>query len=133
MKMKHKISIATIVVLGVASGLIGGKYFQEGKEIISTNGTVRYVPLEGGFYGIETDKGEKYLPFNLPEEFEKDGLRVWFKAEPKRDTTIHMWGKPVEILEIKLIEKMQNTSQIKVAILYERITCLLYTSPSPRD
>ena len=126
MKMKHKISIATIVVLGVASGLIGGKYFQEGKEIISTNGTVRYIPLEGGFYGIETDKGEKYLPFNLPEEFEKDGLRVWFKAEPKRATTIHMWGKPVEILEIKLIEKMQNTSQIKVAILYERITDGLY-------
>ena len=65
MKMKHKISIATIVVLGVASGLIGGKYFQEGKEIISTNGTVRYIPLEGGFYGIETDKGEKISTFQF--------------------------------------------------------------------
>ncbi|RKZ02381.1 MAG: hypothetical protein DRQ10_00100, partial [Candidatus Hydrothermota bacterium] len=126
MRIKNKILFITIVILASASGLIGRKYLQGEKEIISTNGTVRYIPLEGGFYGIETDKGEKYLPFNLPDEFKKDGLRVWFKAKPKEAATFHMWGKPVEILEIKSIEKMQDPSQIKVAILYERITDGLY-------
>ena len=125
-KMKNKILTATIVVLVLAPYLAGWGYFQEEKEIISTNGTIKYVSLEGGFYGIESDKGEKYLPLNLPEEFKKDGLRVWFKAKPKRVTGIYMWGKPVEILEIKLVEEIQNLSQIKVAILYERITDGVY-------
>jgi len=94
-------------------------------NIFFTNGIIKYIPLEGGFYGIETDKGEKYIPLNLPEEFKKDGLKVWFKAKPKKVATIQMWGKPIEILEIKLIE-VQNLSQIKVAILYERITDGIY-------
>ena len=144
--------ILEILVILLLSAFLMGCNSQKTseKEIISGNGTIKYIPLEGGFYGIETEKGEKYLPLNLPEEFKEDGLKVWFKAKPKKDKTIQMWGTPVEILEIKLIE-VQNPSQIKVAILYERITdgiyhpskirtykdlvkiCLLYTSPSPRD
>ncbi|MCD6192352.1 MAG: hypothetical protein J7L26_02650, partial [Candidatus Aminicenantes bacterium] len=124
--MKSKIWPVSIVVLVLAPHFIGWGDFQGGKEIISTNGTIKYVSLEGGFYGIETDKGEKYLPLNLPEEFKKDGLRVWFKAKLKRVTTIYMWGEPVEILEIKLIQTTQNLSQIKIAILYERITDGIY-------
>ncbi|MCD6563489.1 MAG: protease complex subunit PrcB family protein, partial [Thermoproteales archaeon] len=77
------------------------------EEVISANGTIEYISLEGGFYGIVTDEGEKYLPLNLPEEFKKEGLRVWFKAKPKNVATNQMWGKPIEILEIKLI-KVQN-------------------------
>ena len=103
--------------------LIGWK--SQEKTIIEI-GTIKYIWLEGGFYGIITDKGGKYLPVNLPEKFKKDGLKVWFKAKPKKIVTIQMWGKPVEILEIKLIEKIQNLSQIKVAILYERITDGIY-------
>jgi len=98
-------------------------YFQKTseEEVISANGTIEYISLEGGFYGIVTDEGEKYLPLNLPEEFKKDGLRVWFKAKPKNVATIQMWGKPIEILEIKLI-KVQNLSQIKVAVQYRYVT-----------
>ena len=123
--MKNKILTAIIAILVLASSLIGLKYFQGEKEIISAKGTIKYIPLEGGFYGIETDKGEKYLPVNLPQEFKKDGLKVWFKAKQKKTITIYQWGKPVEILKIKLIEA-QNLSQIKVAILYERITGGIY-------
>ena len=83
--------------------------------ILERVGTIKYIPLEGGFYGIETDKGEKYLPLNLPAEFKKDGLKVWFKAKLKKGATIQMWGKPVEILEIQKVEKkkVKNLSQIK--------------------
>ena len=72
-------------------------------------------------YGIVTDEGEKYLPLNLPEEFKKDGLRIQFKAKPKKVATNQMWGKPIEILEIKLIE-VQDLSQIKVAVQYRYVT-----------
>ena len=113
------ITVAILMVL-LAFIFIGWKFFGKG-EIISATGTIKYIPLEGGFYGIETEKGEKYLPLNLPAEFKKDGLKVWFKAKPRRGATIQMWGKPVEILEIKVIEETKNLSQIKVAILYERI------------
>jgi len=126
MKVNNKILITTVVVLVLASSLIGGEYFQGEKEMVFATGTIKYIPIEGGFYGIITEKAERYLPVNLPEEFKKDGLRVWFKAKPKKVATIHMWGKPIEILEIKPIEKMPNLSQIKVAILYERITDGIY-------
>ena len=93
------------------------------EKIITEIGTIKYIQLEGGFYGIVTEKGEKYLPINLKEEFKEDGLRIWFKARPKKVATIQMWGKPIEILEIQKIreKKVKNFSQIKVAVLYERI------------
>jgi len=124
-KTEYILITATILVVLLASIFIGWKFFGKG-EIIAATGTIKYIPLEGGFYGIETDKGEKYLPLNLPAEFKEDGLKVWFKAKPRRGATIQMWGKPVEILEIKLIEKTQSLSQVKVAVLYERISDLIY-------
>jgi len=94
------------------------------EEIIFAKGTIRYIPLEGGFYGIETDRGERYFPLNLKAELKKDGLRVWFKAKIRKDAaTIHMWGKQIEILQIKQIKDLRQT---RVAILYQRITDGIY-------
>ncbi len=116
--------------------LLLGCTFQGGQGIIELTGTVKYVPLEGGFYGVVTDKGEKYYPLNLPDEFREDGLRINFKAKVRKDVvTIQMWV-PVEILKIeKLPQTQQNQSykelevkakeklrRVRVASLYERIT-----------
>jgi heat shock protein HslJ len=61
-------------------------------------GTVRFIELEGGFYGIITPEGDNYLPLNLPREFQVDGLKVTFSAREERDVaTIVMWGTPVRI------------------------------------
>jgi heat shock protein HslJ len=61
-------------------------------------GTVRFIELEGGFYGIITPEGDNYLPLNLPEEFQVDGLQVTFSAREERDvSTVFMWGTPVRI------------------------------------
>ena len=61
-------------------------------------GTVRFIELEGGFYGIITPEGDNYLPLNLPKEFQVDGLQVTFSAREERDvSTIAMWGTPVRI------------------------------------
>jgi len=121
--MNKKIPIA-IMILGITllSFLICWNFQNISfSEVISANGTIEYIPLEGGFYGIVTDEGEKYLPLNLPEEFKKDGLRIWFKAKPKKIATNQIWGKPIEILEIKLIE-VQDLSQIRVAVQYRYVT-----------
>ena len=68
----------------------------------SAQGTVRYIDLEGGFYGIITPTGQKYLPMNLAPEFRVDGLPVEFSARERQDiSTTAMWGIPVELISIR--------------------------------
>ena len=63
----------------------------KGSGAFKARGTVRYIPLEGGFYGIIADDGKKYLPLNLPEKYKHDGLRVCFRAKLRKDVaTISM-------------------------------------------
>jgi len=65
-------------------------------------GTVRYIELEGGFYELVADDGEKYDPLNLPAEYRKDGLRVKFQISEKKDiVSFHMRGKIVEVVRIE--------------------------------
>ena len=65
-------------------------------------GTVLYIPIEGGFYGLIADDGTKYDPTNLAEEYKQNGLRVKFKVNPKKGVaSIHMWGTIVEIMKIE--------------------------------
>jgi hypothetical protein len=65
-------------------------------------GEVRYNNLEGGFYELVADGGERYDPVNLPDEYKKDGLRVKFQIREKRDMVgIHMVGKIVEVVKIE--------------------------------
>jgi len=71
-----------------------------GKEV-KTEGCVKFIELEGGFYGIITTDGTFYLPLNLPEKYQVDGLEVSFTARTAPDTaTIQMWGIPVTIVSI---------------------------------
>jgi len=65
-------------------------------------GTVTFVDLEGGFYGIHGDDGEDYYPVQLDEEYRVNGLRVSFEFEPAKEVvTIHMWGTPVTLTYIE--------------------------------
>jgi len=68
----------------------------------TATGTVTHVELEGGFYGIVTDDGARYLPLDLSEEYRTDGMRVTFTAVPAEDTaTIQQWGTPIRITAIE--------------------------------
>ncbi|MBN2572339.1 MAG: protease inhibitor I42 family protein [Ignavibacteriales bacterium] len=72
-------------------------------------GTVRYVELEGGFYGIYADNGEHYDPINLPEEFKIDGLRIEFTFIKRDDlASFHMWGCLIEIKDVKAKSNLLN-------------------------
>jgi hypothetical protein len=74
-------------------------------SILSGIGTVEYINLEGGFYGIvDEDTGERYDPQSLPDSLQIDGLRVSYRARPVEVLTIHMWGTPVELLSVEQVE-----------------------------
>ena len=102
MNLKH-VGIAVILVVGiVAAGLItmamiGGGLYTAGpaQQTIEITGTVTYVDLEGGFYGIVADDGTRYLPLDLPEAFAQDGLAVTAEVIVKEDVaTIQQWAHP---------------------------------------
>jgi hypothetical protein len=70
---------------------------------IETTGTVEWVPLEGGFYGIIADDGTQYDPLNLPEKYLQDGLRIRFSAvEEPGVASFHMWGTFISITSVSL-------------------------------
>lgn len=78
-------------------------------NIVSGVGTIVYMDLEGGFYGLVAEDGTKYNPLNLADEFKQDSLRVRFRAETKTDVmTTRMWGTNVEILEMLQITVDDN-------------------------
>jgi inhibitor of cysteine peptidase len=67
-------------------------------------GTVTFIDLEGGFYGIISDDGTKVYPLHMEEQYKVDGLRVAFEYEPVKDiATIQMWGEPVNLTFIETI------------------------------
>ena len=70
-------------------------------DIKYASGTVKYISLEGGFYGIVTDDNKYLDPINLSKEFQKDGMRIFIKYVEKKDmASFHMWGTIVEIVEV---------------------------------
>lgn len=71
-------------------------------DVVTGTGTIRFLKLEGGFYGIVGDDGEQYDPVNLNAEFQVDGLRVRFEAAVMHNVmTFHMWGTLVSIRTIE--------------------------------
>ena len=75
------------------------------KDMMWYQGAIKYLPMEGGFYGIITKDGHKYLPMNLAAEYRQNGAIIKFKGKLLKDlNTIQQWGTPFKISEIKLIK-----------------------------
>ncbi len=93
---------ATLAVL-VAAIIAGGCITSTGDgRPVSANGTVTYVDLEGGFYGIVADGGDRFLPLNLPDHLAADGLFVRFEGDSRTDVvTFQQWGTPLQISKIE--------------------------------
>ena len=101
---KKSISFFTLLIIIVISFLFAGCVPGSSPNQFTTTGTVTYIDLEGGFYGIIGDNQENYDPINLPDEFQQEGLRVRFTAKYRDDlASIHMWGRIIEILQIEAI------------------------------
>lgn len=75
-----------------------------GRDLIEFTGRIVYVPLEGGFYGILADDGQRYDPLSLPEPWRQDGLQVRVKGRLRPGSVgFHMWGMRIEILHIEAL------------------------------
>jgi hypothetical protein len=99
----------SLLLVGVL--LMGCRSMQDANEapdpenIISDTGTVHYVDLEGGFYGIVADDSTRYLPDSLDAALQQDGLRVRFRAHIREDAvTMQMWGQPIDLLDIARLQ-----------------------------
>lgn len=74
------------------------------QNIVWHTGNVKYLPMEGGFYGIITDDGQKLLPTNLDKKYRQHNAQVKVKGKFVKIQTIEQWGKPFEISAIELIK-----------------------------
>ena len=71
-------------------------------ENLTILGFIKYVELEGGFFGIVTEEGAKYFPEYLEQDYKVDGLSVRVVAKPQEQILgIQMWGTPIEIVKIE--------------------------------
>ncbi len=72
--------------------------------VISCTGQVVREDIEGEFFGIVTPDGTRYLPLNLHENYQFDGVTVNITATGAPDViTSRMWGEPITILSIQLV------------------------------
>lgn len=99
------LAVPALGIAGVAGGAESGHAASDrAADEISAQGTVQYIELEGGFWGIIGADGKHYDVVNLPKEFQQQGLRVKFtgRVNPSRISS-HMWGVIVEIVSIEML------------------------------
>ncbi len=84
----------------VPGGGTGGQF----TRAVSGKATVKHITLEGGFYGLITDSGERLLPLQMSSEFRQDGLRVRYDgAADDNAVSIYQWGT---LTKLTAIEKL---------------------------
>ena len=60
---------------------------------MSITGTVEYIELGMGFWGIVTATGDRYRPLELPSAYQKQGKAIRATIELLPDVaTAEMWG-----------------------------------------
>jgi len=70
-------------------------------------GKVTYQNLEGGFWGIEDDKGGQWLVTDMPSQLKINGARVEVQARRSDMETMFMWGEPIEIVSFHTLPKFR--------------------------
>lgn len=73
-----------------------------GAPLLHVVGRVQHNDLEGGFYLLRDDQGNRYNPLNLPDRFRLDGMPIEAEARPRNDvSSIGMVGQVVELVRIR--------------------------------
>ena len=84
-------------------------------------GTVEYVPIGDGFYGIVCDTIDGYknlYPISLPSEYQVDGTRISFVATTREDyyavlsNDILQWGVPIETISISKVGEVPPGEEV---------------------
>jgi len=66
---------------------------------------VVYLDFEGGFYGLVTEKGNKFLPMNLAKEYKVVDTVLNIKGHKVEGmVTTKQWGTLYKLVNVKLIQ-----------------------------
>jgi hypothetical protein len=80
-----------------------------GMKQLSFTATVKYMNLEGGFFGLIAKDGTHWLPINLNQTFKQEGAIIKVRGNAVENMmTIQQWGKPFSITHIELIKAGLN-------------------------
>ena len=77
---------------------------QPPNELQNAKGAIVAVSVDAGCWGIvpDADRGTRYAPDRLPDEFKVEGLRVTFSGRVKPvDPNVRAWGVPLELTAIR--------------------------------
>ena len=75
------------------------------QDVTDAHGAIVEVNQRNGWYGIvpDDDRGTRYAPDRLPDEFKKDGVRVVFSGRVGTvDPNVRTWGIPLTVTSIRL-------------------------------
>lgn len=87
---------------------------EEEKENAWQLAEVRYIALEGGFFGLITESGEKLLPMNLQKSFRQHGATIRFMGKKQKDVvTFQQWGTPFKLSDVELISEGKSKEQLE--------------------
>ncbi len=71
---------------------------------IKVTGKVIYQELGMGFWGIEGEDGNNWLPINMPEQLKMKGETVSVTVKKlEGGVSVAMWGTPVKITSFTTI------------------------------
>jgi len=88
-----------LIILGLS--FFGASYAKTPNTPFNLEGKVVYLAMEGGFYGIVSNDGRKYLATNLPQMLQQANLMLRGKAVLQANTLgIHQWGEYIQLLDI---------------------------------
>ncbi len=106
MNCERKNFLFRLKIIFVTAALVSIFFLScEEDKTVSLSGRISYVNLEGGFYGIYGDDGNKYDPINLAAEFQKDSLRVMFEGKILTgQASVRQWGKVFQISRMDRIQ-----------------------------
>lgn len=70
---------------------------------VTIDGTVQYIDISGGFWGILDHEGKEWRPAFMPEELQQEGLKVSVDAEVVEDAvSMYMWGTEIDIIDFRI-------------------------------
>lgn len=78
---------------------------KEEAAMIIVTGTVVFKELEGGFYGLDSDDGKKYMPHGMDKSLLKNGMKVRVKGHIMTDMmSFQQYGEMLKVVESEMID-----------------------------
>lgn len=98
-------SVRLVALVPATAAIILAMPAAQSQELTNVAGVIETVNARNGGYGIvpETDRGTRYAPDRLPDEFKKDGLQVVFSGRVGQvDPGVRTWGIPLTLTNIEI-------------------------------